>query len=564
MEKGFSMHTNFGWLDGAIILVYLGVLAGIGVYFSRRHQDMEDFFLAGRSMGWLPIGMSLMAALNSGIDYIAVPSTTIKYGLIFTVVALSWVLLYPWVVWVTLPFYRRLQVFTAYEYLERRFGVSVRTLAAGIFLLWRIGWMGTAMYVPCLAISAVTGGRIPLLPSILVLGTLVTTYTMLGGIKAVIWTDLLQFCIMLTGLMVTIVVILSNIPGGIGEVWQLGAEAGKTHFTAFSATADSTSIIDGIRGYFQSSTTFSGILIAAVVGRMALYCSDQVMVQRFQTTRSLTDARRAFVINAASDALWTVGLSFVGLALFAYFQLHALPEQIRGNTDQIFPYFISNVFPTGVIGLVIAAILAASLSSIDSAINSCTSVFVVDLYGRLVRGERRPNDRAAAVVPPDAPVLNNESPVDPEMDQSNRVLISRWATVAFGIIGMTLAANVGRIGIVLEIGNKVIQSFTGPLLGIYLLGMFTQRARSGGVLAGGVTGTLVAFYVAFFSTIGFIWPTVFGLIATLAAGYTVSLFIPAGAQGEAQRQQLTWRNVMRRPLPNETSPDASELTGTAV
>lgn len=556
------MHTNFGWLDGAIIIVYLGLLAGIGVYFSRRHQDMESFFLAGRSMGWLPIGMSLMAALNSGIDYIATPSTTIKYGLIFTVSALSWVLLYPWVVWITLPFYRRLQVFTAYEYLERRFGVSVRTLAAGIFLLWRIGWMGTAMYVPCLAISAVTGGRIPLLPTILVLGVIVTTYTMLGGINAVIWTDVLQFCIMLTGLTLTIAVILFNIPGGIGEVWRLGAEAGKTHFTTIFTIADGASIVDQITGYFQSSTTFSGILIAAVVGRMALYCSDQVMVQRFQTTRSLTDARRAFVINAVGDALWTVGLSFVGLALFAYFQLQALPQQIRGNTDQIFPYFISNVFPTGVIGLVIAAILAASLSSIDSAINSCTSVFVVDLYGRLIRGERRPHGPAAAVIPPDPSALDDENNVDPARDQRHRILISRWATVAFGIIGMTLAANVGRIGIVLEIGNKVIQSFTGPLLGIYLLGMFTQRARSGGVLAGGVTGTLVAIYVAFFSTIGFIWPTVFGLIATLVPGYALSLFMP-GSPSEAQRQ-LTWRNVMRRPLADETPREASEPVGATV
>src|SRR5437016_4355457 len=115
--------TNFGWLDGVIIFAYLACLAGIGVYFSRRQKNLEDFFLAGRKMGWLPIGMSLMAALNSGIDYIAAPSTTIKYGLIFTVGTLSWIFLYPWVAWITLPFYRKLQIFTAYEYLERRFNV---------------------------------------------------------------------------------------------------------------------------------------------------------------------------------------------------------------------------------------------------------------------------------------------------------------------------------------------------------------------------------------------------------------------------------------------------------
>ncbi len=516
------MHSHFGWLDATIIIAYLCLLAGIGVYFSRRQKDLEGYFLAGRTMGWLPIGMSLMAALNSGIDYIGNPSTTIKYGLIFTVTVLSWFFLYPWVAWITLPFYRRLKVFTAYEYLEERFGLAVRSLAASLFLLWRIGWMGTAMYVPCLAISAVTGGRVPLLPTILVLGVVVTTYTMMGGIQAVIWTDVLQFFIMLTGLAVTIIVILSNIPGGIAEVWRLGAEAGKTNFTAPLISADGAGFIEQVRSYFQTSTTFSGILIAAVVGRMAVYCSDQVMVQRFQTTKSLSDARRAFIINAAGDAIWTLGLSFVGLALFAYFQLHALTPEIRANTDQIFPHFMATVFPTGVIGLVIAAILAASLSSIDSAINSCTSVFVVDFYGRLLKRGR--------------PVVYS---------QRHQLRVSRLATVAFGIIGMTLAANVGRIGIVLEIGNKVIQSFTGPLLGIYLLGMFTRRARNGGVLIGGVLGTFIAVYIAFFSTIGFIWPTVFGLVATVGIGYAISLGIPGVVKDE--QNQLTWSAVMRRP-----------------
>jgi Na+/proline symporter len=157
-------NTNFTWIDVAIIVGYLAMLVAIGVYFSRRQKGIESFFLAGRRMGWLPIGLSLMAALNSGIDYVAGPSTIFKFGLIFTAGALSWVFLYPWVAYVSLPFYRRLQTVSAYEYLERRFNVGVRILAACIFLLWRIGWMGTAMYVPALAIEAITAGRIPTAP----------------------------------------------------------------------------------------------------------------------------------------------------------------------------------------------------------------------------------------------------------------------------------------------------------------------------------------------------------------------------------------------------------------
>jgi len=168
------MSSRFGWLDAAIIISYLLILAGIGVYFSRKQKNLEDFFLAGRSMGWVPVGMSLMAALNSGIDYLMEPFKVFTYGLIFIFTAVSWIFLYPWVAYVTLPFYRRLNVYTAYEYLEARFDGSVRTLAASIFLLWRLGWMATAIYVPSLAISATTG--LSLGATIVVLGGMVTLY----------------------------------------------------------------------------------------------------------------------------------------------------------------------------------------------------------------------------------------------------------------------------------------------------------------------------------------------------------------------------------------------------
>src|SRR2546429_2738953 len=142
------MATNFGTLDALIILAYLAMLTLIGVYFSGKQKNLEESFLASRTMSWLPIGMSLMAALNSGMDYIMQPSWIIIYGLVGIISVFSWFFLYPWTAYVTVPFYRRLNVLSAYEYLETRFDGKVRTLAASIFLLWRIGWMGTAIYVP--------------------------------------------------------------------------------------------------------------------------------------------------------------------------------------------------------------------------------------------------------------------------------------------------------------------------------------------------------------------------------------------------------------------------------
>src|SRR6266849_3458706 len=174
-------------LDVAIIVLYLATMAGVGVYFSRRQTTVEEFFVARQSMAWLPVGLSLMAALNSGIDYLMQPSATIRYGLILLVGTSSWLFLYTWVSRITLPFYRRLDMLTAYEFLEARFDVRVRLLAAGIFIVWRLGWMATAIYVPCLAINAAAQGRADVTTMIVVLGVLVTLYTMLGGIQAVIW-----------------------------------------------------------------------------------------------------------------------------------------------------------------------------------------------------------------------------------------------------------------------------------------------------------------------------------------------------------------------------------------
>ena len=517
------MPNTLHALDVAIVLTYLVTMAAVGAYFSRRQSSLDEFFLARHSMTWLPVGLSLMAALNSGIDYLMQPSATIRYGLILLVGTTSWLFLYPWVSRVTLPFYRRLNVYTAYEFLEARFDVRVRMLAAAIFIVWRLGWMATAIYVPCLAINAAAGGRIDLPAMILVLGLLVTAYTMLGGIQAVIWNDVIQFCIMFTGLAATVWIALANVPGGVSEIWSAAQAAGKTSFAAPLAVPVDAGLVDRVRLFFMQPINVTAILFALVVGRMAGYTSDQVMVQRFQTTKSLKDSRQAFVVNAAGDALWMIGLSFVGLALLAYFNHHPLPPELA--SDKILPYFMSLSFPTGAVGLVIAAILAASLSSIDSAINSCTSVVVVDFYQRLFAGDRAVRSATASA----------------ERDR-HHVFVSRVATVVFGVIGTVLAMNVSRIGTLLEIANKLINAFTGPLFGIYLLAMFSRRATGVPVLIAGVVGSVTSYYVAYQTPIGFMWPSTFGLAATLAAGVVISAVIRARPSDAALR--LTWRGVM--------------------
>ena len=498
-------------------------MASIGVYFSRRQTSLDQYILAERRMGWLPVGLSLMAALNSGMDYLMQPSSTIKYGLVLAVGIVSWVPLYPWVTKVAFPFYHRLNIYSVYEYLEARFDLSVRALAALIFMLWRLGWMATAMYVPSLAVNAVTGGAVDLNSTTIVVGVVVTMSTMLGGIQAVIWNDVIQFCIMFGGLAATVAIAWASVPGGLGEIWSTAGASGKLDLWPPLVDPAASGLVAQVESFFAQPMTLIALLVALLVGRMAQYTTDQVLVQRMQTTRSELEARRAFAVNAAGDALWMVGLSFVGLALYAYFQHHPLPAAYE--TDKLLPYFMSVAFPIGAVGLVIAAIMAASLSSIDSAINACSSVVVVDFYNRLWKGR------------------DVHRMVRSDAGDREQVLASRVATVIVGALGTILACNVSAIGSLLEINAKVVNAFTGPLFGIFILAMFSERVRSGAVLVAGLAGAVTAYYVAYHSRIGFMWPSTFGLAATLAVGFPLAVVLPMPA--DDRRRSLTWKAVMK-------------------
>src|SRR5205814_1221889 len=211
-----------------------------------------------------------------------------------------------------------------------------------------------------------------------------------------------------------------------------------------------------------------------------------------------------------------------GLALFAFFQTQPLPKAFE--TDKILPYFMSLTFPAGVVGLVIASIMAASLSSVDSAINSCTSVLVIDIYNRMIRGRETARTSKS---------------------DAHEVFVSRIATAGFGILGTILAMNVSKIGSLLEIANKLINAFSGPLFGIYILAMFSRRATSAGALVAGVAGSLTSYYVAYLSPIGFMWPSTLGFAATLAVGIGWSVVVPGRPDANALR--LTWWGVMADP-----------------
>jgi SSS family transporter len=526
---------DLNWIDYAICVIYLLGVAGLGSYFYFRTQrTTKDYFLAGREMGWLPVGLALMATLTSGLGYLSQPAGSVKYGLITLWQLMAIPLSYPVVVYVFMPFYHRLGVYTPYEYLEQRFNVSIRILTSGLFIIWRITWMAAVIYAPALVLSIVSDDKIPLRSSVIVMGILSTIYTALGGSKAVMWTDVVQFFVMFGGMVAAAVVVLWMVPGGLTEIMQTLSAAGKLNAVAVIPEWNTASLWGKFHLYLFTDVTVVSLVISATIGKLGNYCVDQAMVQRYQTARSLKTARQGFLCNCVAYGLYIVLMATVGVALFAFGKHFDFPKGLRN--DYVFPYFIAHIMPVGISGLLVAAIYAASMSSLTGGINSVITAFTNDFYNRF-RFKRNNLDDGNITA----------------AEQARFVFLGRIGTLVLGIVETILALYVGRMGNIFEISNKLVNGFVGPLFGIFVLGMFTRRAHATPVLMGGLVGSVVTGLTIFGEqlhlsvfAVGFMWPSAVGLVVTIGVGYALSLIMPQPANN---REGMTFSDVMRKPLP---------------
>jgi len=522
--------------DFIICIIYLLFITGLGAYFYKGQKTTKDFFLAGKSMGWLPVGLSLMATLTSGIGYIGQPTGALKFGIMTIWGLLAIPLSFPIVIWVFMPFYHRLNVYTAYEYMEKRFNVSIRSLTSGIFIIWRITWMATAIYVPSMVLNVVTDGKLPLIPSIIVLGILATLYTAMGGVKAVIWTDVFQFIIMFGGMITAAVLIVMNVDGGIPGIWNSIEKQGMTNFIAHLDGWDNANILEKFKLYLYTDATVLAIIVSYTVGKLGNYCVDQVMVQRYLTARDLKTSRMGFVCNCFAYCFYILSMTLVGAALIAFSQEHNFPENLQ--KDQIFPYFITNVMPVGIAGLMIASIYAASMSSLDSGVNSCITAFTNDFYNRFWLRKKTLEDKTITT-----------------KEQSKNLYMARIASLILGIIVTFLACFVGSMGDVFVISAKLINGFIGPLFGLFILAMFTKKAHAYPVLIAGIIGSFITGLTIFAEKLGFdtfevgiMWPSTIGVITTVTLGYVLSWIIPEPSHNG---RDWTFIAVMKKHYDNE-------------
>ena len=473
---------QFGWVGWSVVAGYFTALLGMGYYFSKRERSTDDFFFAGRRIPWWAVGLSIFGTQLSAITFIAIPGVAYATDWVRMLNSFMVMAVLPVAIFVFLPFFCRLRVSTAYEYLELRFNPLVRMVSSSIFIVYQLMRIGVVVYLPSLALSAVTGADI--VTCVVAMTIVSTVYTVMGGIEAVIWTDVVQVFVLLGGALLSLAALIYLV-GGIGETIAIGAAAGKFH--TINSGWDPTELVLWV----MIAGPFFTILQS--------YVSDQTTVQRYLVTADERQAARGMWLNVVIVIPVTLLFYGIGSALFAYYK--TFPERVAiGKNDEVFPWFIVEHLPSGISGLVIAAVFAASMSSLDSSMNSVATAIVCDFYRRWW----------------------------PAVDDARCLRLARWITVATGVFGGGVAIMLARTDIssIWDTLRTIFGFFGGPLLGVFLLAALTRRTNSVGALVGLAMGILTTLLAVKYTALNFMLYGMIGTLSCLFGGVLVSLVVP--------------------------------------
>jgi sodium-coupled monocarboxylate transporter 8/12 len=486
--------NHFTLLDYAIFALYLGATVAIGLHVSKGQNSLREYFLAGRNVNRYIVAITVIAALFSGISYLAGPAEVYQNGIGFSLTLFSFFIATPLTTLLVLPKICNSRYLTAYHYFEERFSRPLRLMASGLFLVRVSLWLAAATYAPALALQKVTG--MPLEFTILCTGLLSTLYTMKGGMRAVIWTDVMQLGVLFGGQILIVLIAVGKIPGGFEGVWKTAVE---DHRFEISLSWDP-----------RERITLWSVLIGGAFLHLVQMATDQVSVQRYLTAGSLREAQRSLWIK-----LWmfvpVLGIFYgTGLVLYAFYKQHGDPLALRliERADQILPHFVVTQLPQGLPGILLAAIFAASMSTISAGVNSLTSATISDFYLTL-----RPEAAAR------------------EEDLVRRA--KHW-TLAYGLLVTGLAFAISRMrSNLVESVNMIIGLVGGPMLGLLALGVLVPRADTRGAVTGTLAGFVVLLGLFFYRVapapnaapapvVSFLWFTMIGTLITVSVGWLVS------------------------------------------
>lgn len=481
-----AVRSEFGTVNYVVLISYLGLMVGVGVWFMKRTNTTDDFFRGGKQIPWWAAGCSIFATMLSSLTYTGLPSKAYAQDLVYLVGNLCIPFVSAITVVFALPFFRQIDATSAYEYLELRFSRTLRLFGSACFSVFHIFRMALVMSLTALALSVAT----PLSPaqSVVLMGMLSIIYCAMGGIEAVIWTDTIQTVVLLGGAVVALVLLINGVDGGFAAFWSISQESNKLKMVNPDWSITSTHAALWV------------IVVGGIAQNTASYTADQAVVQRYMTT---SDQKRA------ARAIWTNGLLCIpasliffgiGTALFAFYRSH--PERLDPTitTDQIFPLFIAREMPVGLAGLIVAGVFAAAQSTVSTSMNSTATAIVVDFL----------------------------QPLNFCSTDEGYLKVARWLTVVFGVAGTCI----GIVFVDPEIKSlfdsfvKVIGVFMGVLGGLFILGGVTTRANALGAGLGALIGVSVMLWLWQNSNISPYIYTACGITSCCVAGYVCSLILP--------------------------------------
>jgi len=456
-----AVSTGLQRLDWVLIGVYACTTLGIGWYYGRKQRSTEEYFLGSGNMNPLLIGVSLFATLLSTISYLGAAGEVIGKGPVILTTLISLPLVYFIVAYWLLPMYMRQRVTSAYELLELKLGVGIRLLGASMFVLMRLFWMSLLVYLAAKAMVVMMGIKAEHIPTVVFYtGLIAVVYTSIGGLRAVVVTDCLQTLLLFGGALLVVASVTIEM-GGFGwfpTSWHPSWDAQPV----FSLDP-------------KTRVTVVGSLLSFFVWYVCTLGGDQTAIQRFMATRDAATARWACAVQLTVTVVVTVTLGLVGMALLGYFEAH--PERLpvgmtlQQDADFIFPRYIAYHLPVGVAGLVVSAMFAAAMSSIDSGINSITAVVTSDFLDRFGRSPKT---------------------------ERGHLMFSRVMAFSIGTIVVLCSSLVAVVpGNITEVTNKTVNLLPAPIFGLFFFALFVPFARPAGVWAGTICGVLMGAIVAF-------------------------------------------------------------------
>lgn len=485
-------------LDLVVIACYLAGVTLFGLRFRSGQQTLKGYFLADNAIPWWAISLSIVAAETSTLTVISVPGLAYDKDFSFLQLVIGYLIGRVVVSFVLIPQYFRGELVTAYQLIQRRFGQRLRALTAGVFLVTRAAAEGVRVFAVAIVVRVALGGLLTGvsdfardLVAIAIVTALTLLYTLKGGLKAAIWTDVMQQTVYVAGTIVGLVTILHLVPGGWTTVREVAGEAGK--FRVFDFTFDWTT----------KYTLWSGVIGGAFL-TTASHGTDQLIVQRLLAARGERQAKIALLSSGVVIFFQFSLFLMIGAMLYVFYRIYP-PAIAFARTDTIFPVFIVSHMPHGVSGLLIAAILAAAMSNLSAALNSLSSTSMVDFYIRL----------------------------RPLTSEIRRIWLSRAAMVVWALVLFGLALLARHGGRVIEVGLTIASIAYGGMLGVFLLGVLTRKATELGAMMGMICGLALNLYLWLFTSVAFTWYVVLGSVATFVVGYAASLALGQKGIGNA-------------------------------